>query len=200
MRLVGFRLSSYETPLWAEDNFSAGRFNRPGSRPTQYLSLHPMCPWAEMLRGEDRRTRDLAITMRYPLWAIRLELDERPLEVTFDTAAEHGITPAELVGDDYAPCQALADRLHAAGCTVFTAPSAALPGTANLVVLEPRVVTAWEFVPADELELPTAMAAQDGRCPEGLWDHVRHRGVRGRHPALAAWERDEPFHFVEPDV
>ena len=74
MELVAFRLANYETPLWAVENFSGGRYNAAGSGFTQYLSLHPLTPWAELLRSEDRRTRDRAILMRYPLWAIRAQL------------------------------------------------------------------------------------------------------------------------------
>ena len=60
MQVVAFRLANYETPLWAVENFSAGRYNAAGSGFTQYLSLHPLTPWAELLRNEDRRTRDRA--------------------------------------------------------------------------------------------------------------------------------------------
>ena len=45
-----------------------------------------------------------------------------------------------------------------------------------------------------------SLAAQDGRCPEGLWDLVHHRATRTRHAALDAWERGVPFAFEEPPV
>lgn len=43
-------------------------------------------------------------------------------------------------------------------------------------------------------------AAQDGRCPEGLWDHVHHRAAGARHAALDAWERGAAYVFEEPEV
>ena len=201
MEVVGFRLANYETPLWAVPNFAAGRYNDADAGFTQYLSLHPLTPWAELLRGEDRRTRERALLMRYPLWAIRVTLDEEPLALTFDTAAEHGLEPEDLVGDDQGPCRALARLFRSDGApTAFTAPSAALPGTRNLVVLEPHVLSPWELVPLDEIDWPGSLAAQDGRCPEGLWDHVHFRRAARPHPALAAWREGEDFLFEEPPV
>ncbi|HEU4656131.1 MAG TPA: RES family NAD+ phosphorylase [Capillimicrobium sp.] len=200
VELVTFRLANYETPLWAVANFAAGRFNHADAGHTQYLSLHPMTPWAELLRNEDRRTRERALLMRYPLWAIRARLAEAPFALTFDTAGDVGIRPGDLVSDDHAACRRLADRFRADGVTAFTAPSAALPGTTNLVVLEPRVITSWSLEPLDEVDWPGALAAQDGRCPEGLWELVRFRGDRRPHPALQAWRRGESYVFREPPV
>jgi RES domain len=200
MELVAFRLANYETPLWAVENFFPGRYNRAGSGWAQYLSLHPLAPWAELLRSEGRRTRAEALQMRYPLWAIRAELDVPPRELTFDTAPGHGLPAASLVADDMTACQDLADAFRRDGTPAFLAPSAALPGTRSLVLLDPKVATSWEAEPVDELDLPASMAAQDGRCPENLWDLVHHRGARSPHPALAAWEQGEPFAFEEPLV
>ena len=70
MEVIAFRLANYETPLWAVENFAAGRYNAAGAGCTQYLSLHPLTPWAELLRNEDRRTRERAVLVRYPLWEI----------------------------------------------------------------------------------------------------------------------------------
>jgi hypothetical protein len=198
--VVAFRLANYETPLWALENFSAGRYNTADSGVTQYLSLHPLTPWAELLRNEDRRTRERALLMRYPLWVVRVALAEEPLALTFDTAAAHGLAPEDLVADGHGPCRALAERFRTTGPAAFTAPSAALPGTTNLVVLEPRVVTGWSFAPFDERDWPTSLAAQDGRCPEGLWELVHYRGARAAHPALAAWRQGEDYVLEEPEV
>jgi hypothetical protein len=200
VELVGFRLANYETPLWSVENFSAGRFNHADSGFTQYLSLHPLTPWAELLRGEDRRTRERAVLMRYPLWAIRVQLDAEPYALTFDSARRHGLAPHDLVADDQTVCRALADTFRDQGPSAFTAPSAALPGTTNLVVLEPRVLTGWDVVALDDLDWPGSLAGQDGRCPEGLWDLVHFRGARRPHGALAAHEHGEPFVVQEPPV
>jgi hypothetical protein len=200
MELICFRLANYETPLWAVENFSAGRFNEADAGVTQYLSLHPLTPWAEILRNEGRRTRDRALLMRYPLWAIRAQLDDEPFDLTFDSAAQFGLAAEDLVSDDHGPCRSLAQAFRNAGPAAFTAPSAALPGTKNLIVLEPRVLTSWEQVPVDEIDWPGALASQDGRCPEGLWDRVHYRSTGTRHAALEAWGAGVDFVFEEPDV
>ena len=200
MEIVTFRLANYETPLWAVENFSGGRYNRAGSGFAQYLSLHPLTPWAEILRSEDRRTRARAILMRYPLWAVRVQLDEDPLELTFDNASHFGLSPSDLIDDDYGPCRALADGFRANGTRAFLAPSAALPGTTNLIVLTPQVLVSWNQVPVDDIDWPGSLTSQDGRCPEGLWDRVHFIGAGTRHAALEAWERGDDFEFEEPAV
>lgn len=200
MELIGFRLANYETPLWSVRNFSAGRYNEADAGSTQYLSLHPLTPWAELLRNEDRRTRDQAVLMRYPLWALRLQLDEPPRELTFDNVRDLGLTAVDLVADDHGPCRALAQAFRQSGPHAFIAPSAALPGTKNLIVLEPRVLVACNQVPIDELDWPGSLASQDGRCPEGLWNLVHYRRSQTKHAALEAWEKHEDFMFEEPLV
>jgi hypothetical protein len=200
MEVVAFRLANYETPLWSVENFSAGRYNATGSGFTQYLSLHPLTPWAELLRNEDRRTRDRALLMRYPPWAIRVRFEDEPFHLTFDNAADIGISPGDLVADDHRPCRALAESFREAGPRVFTAPSAALPGTQNLIVLEPHVLVSFNQMPLDEIDWPGSLTSQDGRCPDGLWEAVHYRASRTKHPGLAAWQRGEAFAFQEPEV
>jgi hypothetical protein len=198
---TGFRLANYETPLWAVENFAAGRYNHAGIGWTQYLSLHPLTPWGELLRNEDRRDRERALLMRYPLWAIRVTLSEAPAALTFASAGAHGLDARDLVADDHAPCRGFADGLRATGSPgAFLAPSAALPGTTNLVILAPRVLTSWEAVPIDDLDLRGSLAAQDGRCPEDLWELVHYRDAAGEHPAYAAWSAGDEYVFEEPAV
>ncbi len=200
MEFVAFRLANYETPLWSVENFAAGRYNAASSGFTQYLSFHPLTPWAELLRNEDRRTQDRAILMRYPLWAIRAQTLDEPFHLTFDNAADFGLEPSDLVGDDQGPCRALAEAFRADGPRAFTAPSAALPGTTNLVVLEPRVLVSFNQAPTDDIDWPGSMTSQDGRCPEGLWELVQYRSAGKKHPGLAAWEMGETLEFEEPPV
>ena len=198
---VTFRLANYETPLWPVANFFAGRYNRADTGPTQYLSLHPMTPWAEILRYEDRRTSEAARLLRYPLWAVRVQLDAEPLELTFNNAPEFGLAPDDLVGDDQTACQAFAEGHRGSqDVPAFIAPSAALPGTRNLVVLDAAVVTAYDATPIGPEDFPTAMAAQDGRCPDGLWVLVHYRGVGTPHPGLDAWREGDDYPFEEPEV
>ena len=201
MEVVTFRLANYETPLWSVENFSAGRYNAASSGFAQYLSLHPLTPWAELLRNEDRRTRDRAVLMRYPLWAIRAQIEDEPLDLTFGDAADFGLKPGDLVDDDYGPCRGLAEAFRSDGRPrAFVAPSAALPGTRNLIVLEARVLVSWNLVPFDEIDWPGSMTSQDGRCPEGLWNMVHYRAAGTKHPGLDAWERGDTFEFEEPPV
>lgn len=200
MELVAFRIANYETPLWSVENFSAGRYNEADAGFTQYLSLHPLTPWAELLRNEDRRTRARALLMRYPLWAIRVHVDAEPFEVSFDNAHEFGVEPQALVADRYGPCRSLAGAFRREGRHAFIAPSAALPGTRNLVVLEPRVLAPWDQPPLDAIDWPGSLTSQDGRCPEELWELVHYRGAGSKHPALDAWENAADFVFEEPEV
>jgi RES domain-containing protein len=202
VELVTFRLANFETPLWATPNLSDGRYNRaadPGTA-TQYMSLHPMTPWAELLRNEDRRSRDRALLMRYPLWAIRVKLDTEPRELTFDNASDYGLEPEDLVSDVQGPCQGLADQFRRGGEGVFVAPSAAVPGTRNLVVLGERVMIGFEHVPLEDVDLPVAMAAQGARCPEGLWAFTHYRSTGTPHPAFEAWQLGENYVFTEPEI
>jgi hypothetical protein len=200
LELIAFRLANYETPLWSVDNFAAGRYNAADAGFTQYLSLHPLTPWAELLRSEDRHTREQAVLMRYPLWALRVQFEEPPLELTFDTAGEFGLNAEDLVADDHGACRALAQAFRAGGPKAFIAPSAALPGTKNLIVLEPRVLVPFNETPIDEIDWPGSLTSQDGRCPEGLWDLVHQRATGTKHAALEAWEHGEDFVFEEPEV
>lgn len=198
--LVAYRACGHETPLWAFPNLSDGRYNRAGRLPTQYLSLHPMTPWAELLRNLDHRTANQARTMRVEIWGVRISLIDDPAEISFDTAGSHGVDAEDLVSDDYEQCQALAEQLHANGAHSFIAPSAALPGTSNLVVLEPAVVTDYHSEPIDPEDWPTALLAQNGRCPENLWDHVHYKASPAEHEALTAWRTGDEFTFMQPGV
>jgi RES domain-containing protein len=197
---VAFRAAGYETPLWAVPNVSGARYNHAGSVPTQYLSLHPMTPWAELLRNLDSQTAAEARAMRVEIWAIRIALADDPVDVTFDTAPSFGLAPEDLVADDQGPCRAAAAAMFTAGTRSFFAPSAALPGTTNLIVLEPAVVTDYHVEPVDPEDWPTAMLAQNGRCPEGLWDHVHYKHVTIEHPALLAWRGGTDYEFEQPEV
>lgn len=136
---IAYRAANWDTPLWVEPNRTGGRFNEPLSTATQYLCLHPLGPWAEMARALERQLgrplaeRDLAElepARRY--WLVRLpELEV--FDLGFDSAAEVGLSPLDLVDDDHAACRR-AGRLHGARLGAWRYPSAALPGTHNLAV------------------------------------------------------------------
>lgn len=197
-----FRLAAYETPLWAIDNFSAGRYKDIDDGATQYLSLHPMTPWAELLRNERRRSAGAALQLRVPLWTIKLDLNRAPTEITFDNAGAYGLTAYDLVADDQTACSDLAREFRSDpdGPRALLVPSAALPGTQNLVLLDPYVAISYLAEPVAPEDLPTCMAAQDGRCPDGLWDLVHHHHSPRMHAELEAWHHSDSFEFVEPSV
>jgi hypothetical protein len=138
--------------------------------------------------------------MRYALWVIRVQLAVEPLELTFDNAEDYGLRPDDLVADSQGPCQALGEAFRAGGPSAFIAPSAALPGTRNLVVLEPRVAIGYELEPLDDVDCPTSLLSQGGRCPEGLWHLVHYRGTLTQHAGLDAWQNGDEFILEEPEV
>jgi RES domain-containing protein len=200
MELVGYRIAAWDTPLWVLPNRRPGRWNDAGIDATQYMALHPLGPWAEMLRNEELRTAEEIAELRPPLWALRVALEEDPVRIDFQTASDHGLEPAQLVGDDHEPCRAVARRLRADrhGPSALVVPSAALPGTSNLVILRPRVAIPYLAEPIDSGDLPTSLTAESGACPRGLSDLVQYKRTRRRHAALKAWEGDSAFVFEEP--
>jgi len=198
---VMFRAADYETPLWSFPNLTVGRFNRANRKPpTQYLSFHPMTPWAELIRNLDLRQPDAARSLRLPIWTCRVELENDPFDLIFDNASEFAREPEDLVADNREPCRQIADALFDTGAGSFAAPSAALPGTRNLIVLQPAVIVDFHVEPFDPEDWPTALVARDGRCPERLWEHVHYKNSATRHAELDAWLNDEEYIFEQPLV
>lgn len=198
--LTAYRLAAWDTPFWALPNRREGRYNRLDEGATQYLALHPMTAWAELLRFEEIETEDEAGDLRPPLWVVRLLLDDEPLTIGFETCGELGLSPEDLVGPDYGPCQSLASAFRAdpARPKALVVPSAALPGTRNVVILEPRVGLPLQVDPVDAVDIPTALAAEDGRAMRGLVDVVHQRAAPTPHAELGAWTDGKPFEFIEP--
>lgn len=199
VELVGFRISSWDTPFWIGPNRWARRFNKRASGPVQYWSLHPQTPWAEILRGHGIRTADDARELRQRVWASRIRLPELH-DVSFENAPEHGLEPHQLVSDDYGACQEFGDRcLRDPGWPkAIRVPSAALPGTNNLVLFGPRVAVPYSLEPLSPEDTPASIAAEQAEAPPELIPFVRH--YDDEHAALAAWRRGKPFRFVEPAV
>jgi RES domain-containing protein len=197
---VVFRATAFYEPLWGFPNTTGGRYNVAGRFPAQYLSLHPMTPWAELMRNLNRRTPEQARAMRVPVWAFRIGLADDPEPITFDTMGAYGLDPDDLVADDQTATRALGTALYDGGVTSLLAPSAALPGTTNLVVLRPAAITDFHAEPIDALDWPAAMVTQDGRCPEDLWEHVHYRNSGVPHAALQAWRDGDEFEFEQPEV
>ena len=88
---------------------------------------------------------------------------------------------------DHERCRAFADALRneRSAPPLLRVPSAALPGTENLVIFGPRVAIPWNVEPIDESELSVSVAAEQARPPDALLDLVRFRGEA--HAGLDAW-------------
>lgn len=192
--VVAYRLSSWESPLRTEPSRIDGRYHRASElEPTQYLCLHPLGPWAELMRAKDLRMREQVLAVRERTWAVVVDV-EGFVRVSFVSTAEHGVRPGDLVATDYRPCQRLADRMRALGRPGLVVPSAALPGTENLVVLGSRVASPYSLeMPVSRLDAPASLTAEDGRPLLSLLDRVVYRG--DRHPQI--W-KDADFAFEEP--
>lgn len=191
---VAFRIADWPSPLRVNGNRSAGRFNRPG-QVTQYLSLHPLGPWAEFIRRE-RPSVDLLTQFRHRIWAHRIDMSSA-LTIDFGDATKYGLKEYDLVSDDYAACQTLADDLRAKGNDVIIVPSAALPGTWNVVILGERVASPYLSDPIDIVDVPSSLVADDATIPASVADLVRHYGSR-HHAGLDAFRRRDKLSFVEP--
>ena len=123
-------------------------------------------------------------------------LDGLP-RIGFAEAAEHGLRPGDLVSDDLRACHRLADRLRAAGAPGAIVPSAALPGTDNVVLFGERAASPYLVDPLGRgrrpgLARPRTAAGRRSACST----RVRRRGAP--HAALEAWRAGEPFRFREP--
>jgi RES domain len=194
--MVCYRFAAYSTPLRTVPAWQPARFSRADEpEPTQYLSLHPLGPLAELMRNADLRTAEQVSAVSTRTWALEVPLDGLP-EITFRSAPEFGITAEQLIADDHVACQHLAARLRD-GFPGAIVPSAALPGTRNLVLFGPRVAAPYLVAPVSVIDIPASMTADRSGPPLSLRSVVRFRG--DPHPALAAWQAGASFVFAEPD-
>lgn len=182
--LFGWRIAAYDTPVRTLPSRRSGRYNAPSDPPTQYLCLHPWGPWAETLRWEDRRDLAEALQLRTRVWAVRVLVDGLLERVTFANAVSYGVTPDDLVAETYGACQGLARDARTRGVAALIVPSAALPGSENLVLLGPRVMTAFQATPVDDVDVPAAVSADRAGPPLSVLPFVRWRG--SSHSGLQA--------------
>jgi RES domain-containing protein len=194
--VVAYRHADYGTPLRVVPATRGARYHRgTEDEPTQYLCEHPLGPLAELMRNHDLRTHAQVLAVRVRTWALKVDTEDLP-EITFDDAGEFGIDAAELVSDDPEPCRSLADRLRATAAGLVV-PSAALPGTRNIVLFGARVAGPYLVEPISPVDVPAGITAHGGRPIRTLIDLTRYR--RERHRALEAWRRGDSFVFEEPD-
>ena len=187
MHVTAYRLASWDTPLWVSPNRRPSRFVASGQI-VQYWSLHPLTPWAEVLRYHGARDPDEARELYLRPWAAQLELPPSTIDVSFDSASDHGIDADALVDEDHRRCQEWAAGLDVPAMLV---PSAALPGTTNVVVFGPRVRMRYGEVPVDaELDVPCDPLADLANVVEDLLSSVRWRGLP--HAGYEAWRSGAP--------
>lgn len=182
--LVAYRHAAYDTPWWAFPSSRNGRFHLALADTAQYLCLHPLGPAAEILRHHVGPTGDPDQVL-LNLWAVLIPDPDRLVRIGFDDCQAFGLSPAELVGDDYGPTRALGERLRAAGAAGVIVPSAALPGTDNVVLFGPRVSHPYLLEPLSPSEVPTGHTS-DGARP-ALEVHPLVRWVGAPHPSLEQW-------------
>jgi hypothetical protein len=196
MRFTVFRHAAYDTPWRALPSRAQGRFHRPGHDIVQYLSLHPLGPAAEMLRhnsGPDGDPDDVLLN----LWTATVDVDEVTW-IDFDDCAAYGITVDELVGDDYHPTQALAAAVLASGATAMVAPSAALPGTHNLMLFGVRFLHPYLWTPLTDDDIPTGHLTDGARPPAEVAAHVRWMGAV--HKAADQWKATGAYDLFKDPV
>lgn len=198
--MVAYRAAAYHTPLWTEPNVMDGRFHRQGEGPVQYFCLHPLGPLAEAVRRLPPGLDPAQI--RRPVWALRLP--DNPVEtVGFDEASEMHLDPYALVcpPNGYVQCQKLGHvYMERRDPPMLRVPSAALPGTWNLVVFGQRVLAPYIPEPLDPLlDVPAAPAAVDAQALDELVGCVRPLDQLA-HAAYDAWDAGRPFEFVEPQA
>lgn len=197
--LVAYRHAAYDSPWWANANSRSGRFHRALDNATQYLSLHPLGPAAEMLRhhvGPDAAAVDLD-TVLLNLWAVIVDARDI-VHISFDDCAGLGISPDELVGDDHGPTQDLAERLRRDGTFGIRVPSAALPGTDNLVLFGPRILHPYLQVPITPEEVPTGHLTDGARPPAEVASIVRWLGAE--HSALREWQSTGTYPALDDPI
>lgn len=193
--MIVYRFAAYSTPLRTVPASQPGRFNRGNEdQPTQYVSLHPLGPLAELMRNADLRSASQIQAVRMRTWALDVPLDDLP-DISFDTADLYGIAPDDLVGDDRAPCQAYAQKLRTESPGALV-PSAALPGTRNAVLFGPRVAAPYMTTPVSTLDIAASITADGGHPLVSLLEGVRFVGEP--HRALEAWKQGQTFAFREP--
>lgn len=196
MRLTVFRHASYDSPWWAFPSTRAGRFHRAPSDTVQYLSLHPLGPAAEMLRhnlGAGGNSDDIVMN----LWTAVVDVDD-VTRVDFDDCTRYGLTADELVGDDYTRTQGLADVVRSGGATAMRVPSAALPGTDNLILFGARVLNPFLGDPLTPDEIPTGHLTDGARSPQEVARYVRWFDTP--HKAAEQWKATGRYDLFDDPI
>jgi hypothetical protein len=196
--VTAYRSAAYRTPVRDTPSTREGRFHNGTSPPTQYFCLHPLGPSSEEIRWDAGLTRAEELRdLKFRIWTVRVVVPDDILTLDYDNCDAHAdVSPEELVGEDYGPTQASADRLRGRHVEAFICPSAAFPGTQSLVILAERVAISYLDTPVDVWEVSASMATSRGAPPTSLFPLVRRKGEP--HAELDAFLRGNPFKFQEP--
>jgi RES domain-containing protein len=195
-----YRGVSYREALWKVANPDGARYNSPGEAATQYLSLHPLGPWAELLRwiGLSRAETTTLVArggFRRRMWALQVDLDDLP-RVTFQNAnGSYAVDPEALISDDYTDSRAWATLMRA-GNRGMICPSAALPGTECVVLFGPRFETDYPRAPVGPDDIQTSVTGEDATALVSLLALVRLRGEP--HVGYQAYLSGGSFEYTEP--
>lgn len=180
--VVAFRLANWDTPLWISPNRRLGRYAPEGGI-VQFWSLHPLTPWAEYLRAQGISDPAEVKELLVRPWVGEIDLPSDTVEITFDNAADLGIAPNALIDDNHSACR---EWVLATSPSALVVPSAALPGTQNLVLFAPRVRVRYGVTPLDPtVDIPCDPVADLSIPVIDLLAHIRWRGTP--HAGYEAW-------------
>lgn len=195
--VTAYRHAAYDTPWWAFPSSRSGRFHRGRRDIAQYWCLHPLGPAAEVLRsnvGPNGDPDDVVLN----LWSAIIDFDPAPVVVDFATAPSYGLSAVDLVADDHTKTQELADALRARGHTSLVVPSAALPGTYNLVLFGPRVLHPYLWRPISSQEVPTGHLSDSARPAAEVAGLTRWIGTP--HAGLTEWETTGTMSLLQDPI
>jgi RES domain-containing protein len=177
-----FRYTDYDVPFWARPNSRAGRWNLAGEGPTQYWCMSPDAAWAELIRAKELETEAELEMVRMPMWVCRIPRMWLIDMLHPETQQVHGLSPEQMIDDDWEPCQRAASELRQRYRGIIT-PNAALSGHMNITLFGARRAIDWRTKPALGSTVPAARTAV-GRPPPGLIALVQRRTPPGPQARL----------------
>jgi len=202
--LVVYRANAHPDAMWSVPS-PAGRFNPAGAGPTQYFAEHPLGALAERIRSVERHFGrrlqagdPLYSTLSAHLWVLKVDVSEM-FELTFSTAHLVDLTANQLVEDDFTHTQRAGERygrLAASFPKLWRYPSAALPGTTNIVVFGARRMVAYNLKPTSRMQIPGSLGAARVAAPVELAGVMRHFGEP--HAGLDAWVSGNVYVLPQP--
>lgn len=181
-----------------------GRYHDDGSLPTHYFALHPLGPLAELARKDGLRTWDDMLETEARVWAVRVIIQKSDdlLVVTPSNAMTTlGVEPFALIDDAYSECQrvAQAGRDNIDTAKIWQVPSAALPGTDNLVIFGDRQGIDYDVKITDpDYEIAACVVADRAMPPLEFMSCIRTKGDTRHRDFEERVRRGESFTFRQP--